>query len=206
MEDNTIKRKRRPPLKFQDAVGRTFNYLTVIAEGPSRVTAGGKYQRRWTFRCVCGREKDIIPSSVIKGITKSCGCKRKQLCREAVDRYYLKEYVRPVEGRAYSRYKIDAKKHNRTFNLSRDEFDELVSSNCFYCGTPPFLNQGNKTKSIVKRLNGLDRVDSSRGYTLDNVVPCCIHCNKAKNTMSTNEFVEWICLIYNHFCKSKGRR
>ena len=46
--------------------------------------------------------------------------------------------------------------------------------------------------------NGIDRVDSSKGYTIDNVVPCCSACNYAKHEMSVSEFKEYITRVYNH--------
>jgi hypothetical protein len=40
--------------------------------------------------------------------------------------------------------------------------------------------------------SGLDRVDNTVGYTLDNVVPACKACNHAKVDMSYAEFTAWI--------------
>lgn len=32
---------------------------------------------------------------------------------------------------------------------------------------------------------GLDRINNSKGYTIDNIVPCCGNCNKLKNNILT---------------------
>lgn len=45
--------------------------------------------------------------------------------------------------------------------------------------------------------NGLDRVDPSRGYATDNVVPACIVCNRAKADMSREEFHAWVGRVYS---------
>ena len=45
--------------------------------------------------------------------------------------------------------------------------------------------------------NGLDRVDNNKGYTIDNVVPCCKRCNYAKNNQTPREFKEWVKKVYN---------
>lgn len=42
------------------------------------------------------------------------------------------------------------------------------------------------------KYNGLDRIDNSVGYTEDNCVPCCAVCNRAKNSMGYNEFIEYL--------------
>ena len=40
--------------------------------------------------------------------------------------------------------------------------------------------------------SGIDRKDNEIGYTLKNCVPCCIICNRAKNSLSFDEFLAWI--------------
>lgn len=40
-------------------------------------------------------------------------------------------------------------------------------------------------------------MDSSKGHTLDNVVPCCKHCNYAKRERSVEQFTEWVMKICN---------
>ena len=40
--------------------------------------------------------------------------------------------------------------------------------------------------------SGLDRINNEVGYTRQNVVPCCIICNRAKNSMPFKDFIDWI--------------
>ena len=46
--------------------------------------------------------------------------------------------------------------------------------------------------------NGVDRLDSSIGYEKFNCAPCCFKCNRAKDTMSSEEFIDHIERIHNH--------
>jgi len=46
--------------------------------------------------------------------------------------------------------------------------------------------------------NGLDRADNSKGYELDNVVPCCGRCNRAKNAYNRDDFLLWIEKVYKY--------
>ena len=39
-------------------------------------------------------------------------------------------------------------------------------------------------------------MDNEKGYTFDNVVPCCSICNYAKKSMSKEQFLQWIKRIY----------
>jgi len=70
----------------------------------------------------------------------------------------------------YNRYKNRALDKNLEFTLSHVEFDELKSQPCYLCG-----------KTInSQHLNGVDRVDNNKGYTLENVKSCCFGCNHIK--------------------------
>lgn len=52
-------------------------------------------------------------------------------------------------------------------------------------------------------MNGIDRVDNNKGYTLNNCVPCCKTCNQAKHRLSQEYFIEWVEKIYKHL-KTNG--
>lgn len=69
-----------------------------------------------------------------------------------------------------------AKYRNLEFKLSFEEFMLLWQKPCYYCG--------NKIETI-----GLDRVDNLKGYYIDNVIPCCIVCNKQKSTYTKDDFI-----------------
>jgi hypothetical protein len=76
----------------------------------------------------------------------------------------------------------------------------LIRTQCYYCGgglsNKETLRRKNRaTGEQVSRIleyNGLDRVDSRGIYELSNVVPCCVHCNKAKLLMTQEEFYAWV--------------
>ena len=55
-------------VKQDDITNQTFNKLTAIEK---------RSGARWLFKCECGTEKEIDKDKVIKSITKSCGCLRK---------------------------------------------------------------------------------------------------------------------------------
>lgn len=68
-----------------------------------------------------------------------------------------------------------AKKRSIQVELTMEEFSVVTSADCFYCwGSLPFAGYG------------LDRKDSSGGYTLENVVPCCKICNRIKSDILTS--------------------
>jgi hypothetical protein len=89
-------------------------------------------------------------------------------------------------------YKRHAGARNLTFGIDRESFEKLIRRPCFYCGEP--AGNCKKTKNCKEgfRHNGIDRVDNSLGYDLENCLPCCGQCNKAKRDMSQADFVAWI--------------
>ena len=64
-------------------------------------------------------------------------------------------------------------------DLTKEQIERLIADSCFYCG---------ETKLRMT----LDRLDNSKGHTLDNVVAACIRCNYARRDMP---IVAWLCLV-----------
>jgi hypothetical protein len=78
-------------------------------------------------------------------------------------------------------------KKDKQLLITKEEVDSLTRQPCRYCGR--YSNENFKR-------NGLDRIDSSKPYTLDNVVPCCTFCNQAKNVHLREYFLLSIGAIY----------
>lgn len=102
-------------------------------------------------------------------------------CREQSRIYQSKS----VSGRL-STYRRNARLAGRTFALPKLLFMDLVTDSCFYCGVAPVT------------LNGIDRVDTSRGYEIDNCVTACWDCNVAKNDKTREEFETWLRRAASH--------
>lgn len=187
-------------------VGDKFYFLEVISPPFFETYPNGKKIKKLLCKCVCGKEKVFrYDSFVCKNEldrAKSCGCKhtyrnnfnaQKRRKPESVYRY------------VYEQYKMGSKVRGIEFKLLRDDFDELIKKNCFYCGGEPPLKQphrGNKTYVGVPTLyNGIDRIDSSIGYEKENCVPCCTRCNYMKSDMDISSFTEHILKIANHIKK-----
>jgi hypothetical protein len=86
-------------------------------------------------------------------------------------------------------YKNRAAKKGLQFALTQDQFDHLVNSNCFYC---------DKVNTQTHR-NGVDRMDNSVGYIIDNCVACCGQCNLMKLKLSDSDYIE-CCKRTSEFC------
>jgi hypothetical protein len=168
-------------------IGKKFDLLTVIDGYYDKE----KLQMIWVCKCDCGNDKTIetIGSTLKNGRRTSCGCKRRL------------PYGENAFNRLYDTYRRRSLQKGFFFNLSKEEFKEITSQNCFYCGIKPkqIACKGYKKYYGEYIYNGIDRIDSSKGYEKDNIIPCCGQCNVAKNNHSYNNFLEWVGRIYNNF-------
>ena len=88
-----------------------------------------------------------------------------------------------------------ATKRDIEFSLSALDTATLCISPCVYCGR----ESEHKTDKLSRNpYNGVDRVDSGRGYTSDNVQSCCTMCNRMKLDHSHTDFLDHIKRIVQH--------
>lgn len=148
---------------------------------------------RWIMRCSCGVIKRVLWRSYVSGRSLSCGCYAREINSAGIGKYKLPagESARRQLLLVYKRY---AKRARRAFKLSRKRFFELTSSNCHYCNHPPHQVIDKRTvgSNGVCVYNGIDRMDSAKGYISENCVPCCRMCNYAKRNMPYDAFILWL--------------
>lgn len=93
------------------------------------------------------------------------------------------DYSKTSKGR-FRTYKSSAIRRKHDFDLTSEDFVKITSSPCVYCGE--------STKKI-----GIDRIDNSKGYLIENCAPCCTICNMMKKTMKLQDFLSHITKIHN---------
>jgi hypothetical protein len=86
----------------------------------------------------------------------------------------------------YLRYKHSAKYTGRVFEFTEAEFIETFwNKPCYYCGD--FIDTV-----------GVDRVDSTKGYSKDNCVSCCEDCNRMKMDRPVDAWLNKLSKILKH--------
>lgn len=140
----------------------------------------------YTLTCISCEAKRLVTPKEFWNVERATkvGCPK---CR--IGRWGSK-FSTPEQAMHY-KYLKGAEYRGIAFEITFEEFLSVLSDECHYCGGPgiPRLNTS-KTESI--RYCGLDRVDSGKGYSVKNCVPCCKVCNRAKSNMSYQDFVEWM--------------
>ena len=98
--------------------------------------------------------------------------------------------------------KVSSKKNQNKKNnersskveISSEQFKTWFKNNydetCYYCGvsieqykTSEFLN---KIRPHIKNF-GIDRKDTKKGYSINNIVICCVFCNSVKGSFFNDE-------------------
>lgn len=161
------------------------------------VGPAGQHQTpgKWLMRCSCGTERYVLYKNYAQGKSLSCGCYRLELARNTRGNNRLPP-GESARNQLLLIYKRGAAKKGRVFELSREQFLQLTSSNCHYCGHPPhqILNRSKYTGkgNGAYIYNGIDRKDSAVGYTQENSLPCCRMCNYAKSDMCYDDYIRWM--------------
>lgn len=83
-------------------------------------------------------------------------------------------------------YRNGAKTRKIDFELSFEQFMTLWEKSCYYCG------------SEINGI-GIDHKDPSKGYNIDNIVPCCTQCNRAKTIQTTEDFISMCIKVAKRF-------
>lgn len=191
MRDYSKQKKR----KEKDIKGEVFGFLTAIKR-TSEVKKNVPV--KWLFKCACGNKKEILKYYVLNGVSKSCGCQTTDLRYDSLK----KQGKKLSQGEAsfnilLREYKAAAKQRKIDFKLKKEEFKKLTKENCFYCNIEPKQIRKNNAVTETYVYNGVDRLDSSIGYTKKNCVACCKRCNFAKSNSSLEEFLDWISRFKN---------
>lgn len=138
------------------------------------------------FKCDCGNTIICRAIDVKKEKTKSCGCLALE-SKSKTGKANAKDGCYSFFNGKYYDYKVNTKRMNLDFELTLEQFSKLISSNCHYCGSKPTNFQKSGLHCQMK-YNGVDRKNNHKGYTADNVVPCCKFCNYAKGRATQQEF------------------
>ena len=169
-----------------DLTNQEFGYWQVV-----KYDVDNEYEHtHWICECVCGTTRSVPAHTLMSGTSKSCGCMG-NLSRSIKD---TKADHEPLKLQVWYGYIKGAKERGLEFALPQDEFYQLLTQNCFYCGAPPSNCKKGNNKTSVQALvyNGIDRLHNEIGYLPGNCVSCCYICNFAKSDMALDHFIKWI--------------
>ncbi len=161
----------------------------------------------WLCECDCGFKRKVNGYSLRTGASLQCiSCKMNNSLQKEETRRKRNATISAKwkdtsqRNSLFSSYIRNARKRGYPFSLDKNQFEELTKQNCHYCNIKPSTIK--HTKNIGDRFiyyNGIDRKDNNVGYELNNCLPCCQACNRAKLKMSYDDFKQWIKNVYENF-------
>ena len=186
---------RPSKLSIGDTIGGLFTVKDVF---PQNTT--GRHTKYLVVCKMCQSETIKTLSTLQKA--RSCGCQKhnSSLWKSigAKNRSWQLTSGEAAFNNLYTGYKNRALRSGKDFELSHEYFRQLTKQVCYYCGTEPSqISKGLGKTSGDYIYNGIDRVDSSKGYTQENTVSCCKTCNFMKLDHSQENFLQHIKKIYN---------
>jgi len=87
----------------------------------------------------------------------------------------------------YDHYRFGALQRKKEFEINRDQFQTIISNNCYICGK----------SNAENHQNGIDRIQNNIGYVFENCASCCCECNVMKNDFDLEMIYTKMIHIYN---------
>lgn len=168
--------------RFFNLENKEFGRLKVIRRGNDYHHKSGTLIS-WICKCKCGNTKDILAYQLTSGKTRSCGCLRKQINKIK----FFKGY-NDISGKHWSSVRGAAKRRCLQFDITiKDVWNLYIKQNklCAISGISVQFNLDNKLTTA-----SIDRIDNTKGYTLDNIQILHKTINIMKNNLEQNYFIE----------------
>ncbi len=173
----------------ENLTGKIFNDWTVLYEN-------GRYKDKcilWYCRCKCGYERNLRTFHLTKNYSRSC-----RKCAHISTSLKLRSCfdINKVNEQFWNRYVLTgAHKRNLVVTITLDQANQIFKNQNGKCALtgiklqfPAYRKDNNGTAS-------LDRIDSSKGYTIDNVQWVHKHINIMKSDFEQQEFINFCKLI-----------
>lgn len=187
--------------KHKDLVGKRFGRWLVL----ERVEKNKNRVYKWKCVCDCGKIGYPNTSTLNRGESESCGCKQVENTSKAKKNQQKNNSIGDICRSHFANIKTSASQRNIPIELDMQYLWELFleqKERCVFTGLK--LDFGNKDLNWQKRrydtTASLDRKDSNKGYVKGNVQWVHKVINKAKNSMTDEEFL-WLCNKVSDFKK-----
>jgi hypothetical protein len=173
-----------------DLTGQRFGSLVVQQRVKNSQTTAAK----WLCQCDCGGQKEVVRNSLVKGLTTSCGCKKFNILFKGHGQ---------LSGCYWSRIMKGAVCRNLEWDLTIVQAWELFQKQggkCAISGLEIKLVT-DYTRRHEEHTASLDRIENSKGYTLDNVQWVHRDINMMRRAMPLDYF-KWLCTQIGKFNSS----
>lgn len=179
-------------MRFIDLTNKQYGRFFVLKKSEKIAKAHDKY---WVCKCSCGTIKDVLGGALRGGVSKSCGCLRKDFgtWNKGLkgEKCHVYKGYKGLPLQVFNEIKYKASKRKIEFNLTIEYVWNLLEKQNFKCKiSGVFIRIPEKYEASFANLASLDRIDSSKGYIEGNVQWVDRRINFMKQRMSDDEFIE----------------
>jgi hypothetical protein len=181
---------KAPSRKALQLIGRSFHCLEVLGLTPYQ-RADGKRFHKALVRCQCGTEFEIFQSAL--GKTTSCGCSRDYSEVTGNKNYQFMGHGEIRSG-YWKKVQEGARTRKLSFNLSVEDAWRLFLTQkrrCALTGVELKFGPNQTSRKEHSRTASLDRIDSSLGYSIDNVQWVHRDLNLMRMDLPLDVFIQW---------------
>ena len=171
-------------------VGDKISYLTII-----QINKGTKSQRNNVVcQCCCGnivkrRSDYLVRCNNIIGRISSCGCKHPNNHFQ-FDKHPNWKGYKTIPKTYWHSLRIAAKNRNIEFNITMEDMHNQLIKQNHKCNLSNILLIISSRRQYKTNTASIDRIDSSKGYTPDNIQWVHKDINLMKNKFPQEYFIE----------------
>jgi hypothetical protein len=122
---------------INDLTSRKINMLSVIGFGYDKRLKCGKNRKYWKCECECGNECFVDSQSLVRGLTKSCGCLYRQRFRggkidcngyRMVYSPKVKKYIQEHRYVYENHYDVKLHRYHNIHHINGDRLDNRIEN------------------------------------------------------------------------------
>lgn len=163
-------------------IGNVYGKLKVVELAPREMWKGRN--QFWVCKCECGITKIIRGAHLTGGLTKSCGC----LLKRTTNDHPLWTGYGEISKTFFSQIVIHAKERNIPCIVTIEQiWDLFIKQNrkCALSGIDLTFQPCGRSREGTA---SLDRIDSTKPYSIDNIQWVHKYINLMKWDLTTDEF------------------
>jgi len=168
-------------------IGKKFGLLTVVEF--YGLAAGRKTM--WLCICECGGTRTARNDTLIKGSTRSCGC----LTARRHDNNPNWKGYKEIGSSFWQNIQHGARKRNLEFSISMSDAWSVFIAQDKKCALTKLPLRFAEKRGDYEATASLDRIDSKKGYTLENVQWVHKKINIMKQDYDEKDFIYYCKLV-----------
>lgn len=156
----------------------------------------------WICKCECGKLITVTSSNLLNKSTRSCGCKTSEFISKSNTKH---QNFGEIPGSSWANMVNGAELRNLEVSITIEDMNNQFIKQKGKCAlTGQTIHFGHKNTKKLKTAS-LDRIDSGRGYTKDNIQWVHKDINRCKQNFSEDYLLEMcrMMITYNEIKKNE---